>query len=277
MTAMHSGLPVALTIAGSDSGGGAGIQADLKTFAALGAFGTSAITAITAQNPDGVTAIQAIDPPVVGAQIAAVLDYFPVGAAKTGMLFSAEVIGAVADALAAAAARHGPLPLVVDPVMVATSGAKLLADDAIGALQERILPLANLVTPNMAEAALLAGRPVETEADLGEAARAIGERYGVAVLVKGGHLPDAAEAVDALWHEGRLETFRSPFLRHVSAHGTGCTLSAALAVYLLRGFGLPAAVRQAKDYLHAALAAALPAGRGLVLNHGHAPQPLNLM
>ena len=162
MNAQETGLPVALTSAGSDSGGGAGIQADLKTFAALGVFGTSALTAITAQNPEGVTSIQAIDPPVVAAQIEAVCGYFPVRAGKTGMLFSTEIGEAVAEALDKRNAAHesGPLPLVVDPVMVATSGAKLLNDDAIGALCRDILPRAAVLTPNMDEAALLAERPV---------------------------------------------------------------------------------------------------------------------
>jgi hydroxymethylpyrimidine/phosphomethylpyrimidine kinase len=282
MTRETRGVPIALTIAGSDSGGGAGIQADLKTFAALGVFGTSAITAITAQNPEGVSAIQAIEPAVVAAQIRAVLTYFPVGAAKTGMLFSAPIVEAVADALAALA-RPAPAgaplrerlpPLVVDPVMVATSGAKLLNDDAIGALCERILPLGAVVTPNMAEAELLAGRPVRTLADLEPAAREITRRYGVPTLVKGGHLQDSPEAVDVLWDGRRLHRFSMPFIRGVNAHGTGCTLSAAIAAALVLGRPLPEAVAEAKAYLHRALSASLRAGRSLTLNHGFAPRPL---
>ncbi len=270
-----SHLPVALTIAGSDSGGGAGIQADLKTFAALGVFGTSAITAITAQNPAAVTAIQGIDPKVVAGQIAAVMDYFPVGAVKVGMLFSTEIITAVADALErCTAAAQTPPPIVVDPVMVATSGAKLLNDDAVGALCERILPLAALLTPNMDEAALLAGGPVSREAHLQPAARAIAERFGVPVLLKGGHLQGSTEAVDVLWDGGRVAVLRRPFLDGVDTHGTGCTLSSAIAVNLLRGMPLARAVAEGSAYLQSALRQSLPTGRGTTLNHAFAPLPL---
>ncbi|MBI4081041.1 MAG: bifunctional hydroxymethylpyrimidine kinase/phosphomethylpyrimidine kinase [Candidatus Lambdaproteobacteria bacterium] len=284
MTLATDGVPIALTIAGSDSGGGAGIQADLKTFAALGVFGTSAVTAITAQNPEGVSAIQAIEPAVVAAQISAVMAYFPVGAAKTGMLFSTAIIGAVADALTALA-RPAPAgtplrerlpPLVVDPVMVATSGAKLLNDDAIGALCERMLPLGALVTPNMAEAELLAGRPVRVLADLEPAAREIARRFGVPALVKGGHLEGSREAVDVLWDGRRLHTFSRPFIQGVNAHGTGCTLSAAIAAFLALGRPLPEAVAEGKAFLHGALSGSLRAGRGLALNHGFAPRPLGV-
>lgn len=278
MSGPRGHMPIALTIAGSDSGGGAGIQADLKTFASLGVFGTSAITAITAQNPAGVSAIQGIDAPVVAAQIAAVMDYFPVGAVKIGMLFSEAIISAVAEALGPRLTpRDGErIPLVVDPVMVATSGAKLLNDDAIGALQEKVLPLASLLTPNMDEAALLAGMAVEREADLEPAALAIRQRYGVPVLVKGGHLKGAERAVDVLWDGRDWQRFDAPFLERVNTHGTGCTLSSAIAVFLMRGHGqgLAAAVGAAKNYLQQALAHSLPDGRGTALNHGVAPLPL---
>jgi hydroxymethylpyrimidine/phosphomethylpyrimidine kinase len=273
-------LPVALTIAGSDSGGGAGIQADLKTFSALGAYGTSALTAITAQNPSAVTAIQPIDPEVVAAQIKAVGDYFTVGAAKTGMLFSAPVIEAVAEGFRAlrdgrpGAPGQGPPPLVVDPVMVATSGAKLLNDDAIGALKERILPLATLLTPNMGEAALLSGRTVETEAHLEPAARALYDRFGVPVLVKGGHLRTAAEVVDCLYDGREARFFRDRFIPGLNSHGTGCTLSAAIAVKLLQGRPLAQAVAEGRHYLQETLARARPVGRETLLNHFFAPLPL---
>jgi hydroxymethylpyrimidine/phosphomethylpyrimidine kinase len=268
---------IALTVAGSDSGGGAGIQADLKTFAALGMFGTSAITAITAQNPRGVTRIQGIDPDVVAAQIAAVLDYFPVAAVKVGMLFSTEVIHAVAEALRAAApppnATRGQTlpPIVVDPVMVSTSGARLLSEDAVSALVQTMLPLASIVTPNMDEAALLAGRPVERATDLDGAAKALYDRLGVPVLVKGGHLQHSTEAVDVLWDGHEMELYSAPFLKGIDAHGTGCTLSSAIAVYLSHGYGLADAVGEAKTYLHQALMNAVPVGPSTTLNHAYAP------
>jgi hydroxymethylpyrimidine/phosphomethylpyrimidine kinase len=278
----HS-LPVALTVAGSDSGGGAGIQADLKTFMALGAYGTSAITAITAQNPEGVTAIQPIDPPVVAAQIQAVAAWFEIGAAKTGMLFSAPVIEAAAAALGALRKPREALtpgerpPLVVDPVMVATSGAKLLNDDAIGALETHILPLATLITPNVDEAAILSGRPVRTAGHLEEAARAIFGRFGAAVLVKGGHLAGGEEAVDCFYDGGEPRAFRDPFILGVNTHGTGCTLSAAIAVHLMRGWPTVDAVGEGRRFLRHTLGSALPVGRATVLNHAFAPLPLEAM
>jgi len=270
-------LPVALTIAGSDSGGGAGIQADLKTFAALGAFGTSAITAITAQNPSGVSAIQGIDPDVVAKQITAVSDYFVIGAIKTGMLFSTEIIEAVADSISIGLATGANrVPVVVDPVMVATSGAKLLNDDAIGALQSKVLPLASLITPNMDEAALLADMTVEAVDHLEPAAHAIFDRYGVPVLVKGGHLQGESQTVDVLWDGKELRRFQTPFVKRVGTHGTGCTLSSAIAVFLLQGHSLAEAVDQGKRYLQNALSNSLPAGKETTLNHSFAPRPLSV-
>jgi len=277
MTSTTAQVPFALTIAGSDSGGGAGIQADLKTFAALGVFGTSAITAITAQNPDGVSAIQGIDAPVVAAQIEQVCGYFPVGAAKTGMLFSSEIIFAVAEALdriGIGGPGQGPFPLVADPVMVATSGAKLLKDDAIEVLGQRILRRASLLTPNLDEAALLTGRPVRDRADQETSARDLFRRFGVPVLVKGGHLKEGSEAADLFFDGVSARIFTAPFLTSVHAHGTGCTLSAAIAAFLAQGVPLTEAVERAKRYLHCALEASLPAGRGKALNHAFAPRPL---
>lgn len=277
----HANLPVMLTIAGSDSGGGAGIQADLKTFSALGTFGTSAITAITAQNPDGVTDIQGIAPSTVGAQIRAVWDYFELGGVKTGMLYSAEIIHAVADALAMGPGFRPPNskvpkppPLVVDPVMVATSGARLLKEDAIQALCERIIPLASLITPNMGEAALLADMEVALPDHLEPVARALHQRFGVPVLVKGGHLQDSDEAIDCLFDGIDAEYFADRFLLGVNTHGTGCTLSSAIAVHLMRGVVLKDAVAQAKIFLQNALANSLPVGKGQALNHAVAPLPL---
>ncbi len=273
-------LPVVLTIAGSDSGGGAGIQADLKTFAALGCFGVSAITAITAQNPREVTAIQAIEPGVVAAQVEAVGAYFTVGAAKTGMLCDTEVIEAVADAFRnlkapreSSGGRDGP-PLVVDPVMVATSGAKLLDDGATVALREKILPLATLVTPNMGEAAILSGMEVSAAGHLEPAARAIHDRFGVSVLVKGGHLSEGDELLDVLVHEGGLLEYRGERIAGVNTHGTGCTLSAAIAVFLMRGQTVPDAVARGREFLRGTLAHGIRAGEDRGLNHGFAPLPL---
>lgn len=274
-------LPIALTIAGSDSGGGAGIQADIKTFSALGAFGTSAITAVTAQNPDGVSAVQGIEPEIVAGQIHKVMEYFSVGGVKIGMLLSAEIVHAVAGALEELLHQgdsdSGGIPVVVDPVMVATSGAKLLQDDAVEALCARILPLASVITPNMDEAALLAGREVRVDEHLEPAAREIYKRYGVPVLVKGGHLKDSEEAVDVLYAGKAAEFFATPFLKQVNAQGTGCTLSSAITIYLIRGFPLEDAVSEGKNYTHRALGASLPANGGLVLNHAHAPLPLEMM
>jgi len=263
--------PVLLTIAGSDSGGGAGIQADLKTFAAHGAYGTSAVTAVTAQNPAGVTAIQGLDPELVAEQIRQVARYFTLAAAKTGMLFSAAIVRAVAEAYREIAPRP---PLVVDPVLVATSGARLLQDDAAAVLCERLLPLAALVTPNLDEAGLLLGRTLSVRDDLEPAARELHARFGASVLVKGGHLRDAAEAVDCLFDGRTVTWYTQPFVRGVNTHGTGCTLSAAIAAALGAGWPLPVAVGRARAYLQAGLVTAVQAGRERAINHAHAPVPM---
>jgi hydroxymethylpyrimidine/phosphomethylpyrimidine kinase len=247
---------VCLTIAGSDSGGGAGVQADLKTFAALGVFGTSAVTCLTAQNPDGVTGIHAAPAAMVARQIRTVLEGFPVAAAKTGMLYAAATIRAVARAWRPAA----PCPLVVDPVMVATSGARLLRDDALATLCRELLPLAAVVTPNLPEAEILAGRPIRSLGDLMAAARAIGERYGTACVVKGAHLP-GPQVFDALWHGGRVRVFASARVPARETHGTGCTFSAAVAAWLARGHLLPRAVAEAGRFVAGALRGARRVGR----------------
>jgi len=241
---------IALTIAGSDSGGGAGIQADLKTFAALGVHGTSAITCITAQNPRGVTGLQPIRPDMVRRQIEAVFAELPPGAVKTGMLFSADIIRAVAGFFATG---QRP-PLVVDPVMVATSGAVLLKPTAIRALKERLLPLAALVTPNLDETQLLVGRQLRTLEDLLDAAEEIHERFGCATLVKGGHLKLGKEAVDVLIDGRRFTVLKARRVQGVSTHGTGCTYSAAIAAFLARGERLPHAVASAKRLITRAIA-----------------------
>lgn len=255
-------LAVALTIAGSDSGGGAGIQADLKTFAALGIHGTSAITCVTAQNPKRVTGIQPIRADMVRRQIEAVFDELPPAAVKTGMLYSAEIVAVVAKFFAQ---RKRP-PLVVDPVMVATSGAVLLKPSAIQALKTQLLPLATLVTPNLPEAEILIGGKLRTLEDLREAAREIHARFGCAALVKGGHLSDAPAAVDVFFDGRKAVLLTAPWVRGVSTHGTGCTYSAAIAALLALGHSLPRAVELAKHHVTRAISHSQKAGRHWVLN-----------
>ena len=256
-------MPVALTIAGSDSGGGAGIQADLKTFAALGVHGTSAITCITAQNPRRVAGIQACRPDIVRRQIEAVFAELRPDAVKTGMLYSAEIIRVVARFF-----RHGRRPpLIVDPVMVSTSGAKLLRSSAIELLQRELLPLAALVTPNLDEAQILVGRALNSVEDLRFAAREIHRRFRCAALVKGGHLRGGKEAAD-IFYDGRTELLlTAPFIRGVSTHGTGCTYSAAIAGFVARGRPLVKAVELAKNYVTQAIARSLQAKGHSLLNH----------
>lgn len=253
---------IALTIAGSDSGGGAGIQADLKTFSALGVYGASVLTAVTVQNTKGVFGVHDVPPDIVGGQIDAVLSDLDVGAIKLGMLSRAETIEAVAQGLR----RHGRVA-VLDPVMVATSGDRLLAPDAVAALVARLLPLSMLVTPNLPEAAILSGEAVapDEEAMLRQAQIILGKGAG-AVLVKGGH-GQGAESVDLLVAPGGVRRLALPRLSVTNDHGTGCTLSAAIAANLARGQALEPAVHAAKAYLHAALAA----GAALRIGHGRGP------
>ena len=230
-----------LTIAGSDSGGGAGIQADLKTFTAMGAYGMSVLTALTAQNTLGVQAIAAIDPDFVAAQLDAVLSDIGVDAAKTGMLNTAAVIGVVADALK----KYGVANLVVDPVMVSKSGHRLLQADAVDALRERLLPLSAIVTPNTEEAAILAGMPRIGDArDAQAAAEKIHALGAKSVVIKGGHL--GGDSSDDLWFDGnRSLVFSAPRYSNRNTHGTGCTFSAALAACLAHGLAPMEAVREA--------------------------------
>ncbi|GIX47637.1 MAG: hydroxymethylpyrimidine/phosphomethylpyrimidine kinase [Candidatus Tectimicrobiota bacterium] len=249
-------LVKALTIAGSDSGGGAGIQADLKTFAALNVYGMSAITAITAQNTCGVEAVQAIDPEVVAAQIRAVATDIGIDAAKTGMLFSTAIIQAVARAVQA----YNVFPLVVDPVMVATSGARLLQPEAEASLRQELLPLATVVTPNLAETAVLVGRPVQTLEEMQAAAEEIVASGVRAVVVKGGHAVE--RATDVFYDGTTMELLTAEVIPTPNTHGTGCTFSAAICAYLARGAPLLEAVRQAKAYLTGALRHSLSIGKG---------------
>lgn len=254
--------PIALTIAGSDSGGGAGIQADLKTFAALGVHGTSAITCITAQNPRGVIGIQPIRADMVRRQIEAVFAELRPAAVKTGMLFSTHIIRVVAEFFE----KGKRPPLVVDPVMIATSGAVLLKPSAIRALKERLLPLATLVTPNLDEAQLLVGHKLRTLEDLLDAAEEIHERFGCAALVKGGHLKLGKDAVDVLFAGKQFTVLKARRVQGVSTHGTGCTYSAAIAGFLARGESLPCAVASAKQLITRAIAQSQRTARHSVLN-----------
>ncbi|KKK05256.1 bifunctional hydroxymethylpyrimidine kinase/phosphomethylpyrimidine kinase [Micromonospora sp. HK10] len=247
-----------LTIAGSDSGGGAGIQADLKTFAALGAYGTSVLTAVTAQNTRGVDAVLPLPPQTVRDQLDSVLGDFAVRAVKTGMLGSPAVAGAVADA-----ARAGRLPrLVVDPVLVATSGHRLGVVEAV----ERLLPYAEVATPNRAEAAALTGRPVNTVEEMVAAAEALAAAGPAHVVVTGGDVDAGGESVDVLAGAGRTTLLRAPRVATRHNHGTGCSFSAAIAVRLAAGDPVPVAVAVAKEYVTRALTGArdwaLGAGRG---------------
>ena len=258
----HDSLPIALTIAGSDSGGGAGIQADLKTFAALGVHGTSVITCLTAQNPKSVLGIQPATPKMVHQQLEAIFAELPPAACKTGMLYSAEIIRVVVEFFSG---KNRP-PLIVDPVMVATSGACLLKPSAVKAVCDKLLPLATLVTPNLDEAELLLAIKIRDEEDLRAAARRIVERFGCAALVKGGHLRGTREAVD-IFNDGKTELLlTAPFVRGVSTHGTGCTYSAAIAAHCARGLVLAEAVREAKQFITRAIAGSRRIGRHFVLN-----------
>ena len=250
-------MQIALTIAGSDSGGGAGIQADLKTFHRFGLFGTSVITAITAQNTRGVTGWTATSPELIAAQLEAVAADLRPAATKSGMLADETVVRTVARAIREYALR----PYVLDPVMVATSGDPLLEREAIGAIASELLPLADVVTPNLDEAAILVGEAVCNRQDMEHAARWLVERGGArAALVKGGHLA-GSEAIDVLFH-GTMHVFRHPMLRTTNTHGTGCTLSAAIASHLALGHPLAEAVEISLDYVHRAIAAAPGLGGG---------------
>jgi hydroxymethylpyrimidine/phosphomethylpyrimidine kinase len=253
-----TGLPRALTIAGSDSGGGAGIQADLKVFFALGCHGMTALTALTAQNTLGVSAIQPVPPEFVKAQIDAVAGDIGIDAAKTGMLATAEIVVAVADAVAA----HDIQPLVVDPVFVSKHGNTLLADDAVGALKERLCPLASVITPNLYEAgALLGGADISSVADMRQAAEALGSLGSSSVLLKGGHLR-GPRAVDVFWDGTTCIELPGPRFDTQDTHGTGCALSAGIAAHLARGDGMIEAVRAGKEFVSGAIRRSLHIGSG---------------
>ena len=261
-------MQIALTIAGSDSGGGAGIQADLKTFQQFGVYGTSVIVALTAQNTRGVRSVHAVPPDMVRDQLAALAEDLPPAAVKTGMLASAPLVRQVADAIE----EFGWHPIVVDPVMVSTSGHRLLDADAEAVLRSRLLPRATLVTPNLEEAAILTGLPVTDTAQMELAGARLLELGAGAALVKGGHLP-GDRMVDVLVTPQGVRPFVHPRVATRSTHGTGCTLSAAVTAGLALGRDLEVAVADAIDYVHRALLAApgLGAGHG-PLHHGVPPR-----
>jgi hydroxymethylpyrimidine/phosphomethylpyrimidine kinase len=250
--------PRAVSIAGSDSGGGAGIQADLKTFQALGVWGMTAVTAVTVQNTKGVSGYREIDPETVADQIRAVVGDIGVDAAKTGMLASAPIVEAVAEAVAEMRVPN----LVVDPVFVSKHGHPLLAEEAVAALRERLVPLAAVVTPNLPEAAGLAGFPVRTREDMARAGAAILALGPRAVLVKGGHL-EGGDATDLLVTADGEDPISTPRLDTPHTHGTGCVLSAAIAAHLARGSGLDEAVRAGKEFVAGAIGAGLEIGQGI--------------
>lgn len=252
-------MKTVLAVAGSDCSGGAGLQADSKTITAHKLYAMSVPTALTGQNTQGVFGVQAVPAAFVAQQLDCIFtDIFP-DAVKVGMLTNAEIVQAVADKLRQYAAKN----IVVDPVMVSTSGRELLTQDARAVLAEKLLPLAALVTPNLPEAEAFCGFPVQTAADMERAAQSMGKRFGCAVLLKGGHLTGGAD--DLLWQAGTLHWFRGERVKSRSTHGTGCTLSSAIACGLAAGQPLAESVRAAKDYLTGAMRA------GLNLGHGHAP------
>jgi hydroxymethylpyrimidine/phosphomethylpyrimidine kinase len=276
---MWKKLPVALTIAGSDSGGGAGIQADLKTFAALGVHGASAIACLTAQNPRRVLGVEPCSPKMLRQQIEAVFAELPPQAVKTGLLFSAENISVVADFFRrdefheSQTKKNGDsrrsslrkIQLVVDPVFISTSGTRLLQPAAEKVLKEKLLPLAALVTPNLDEAEILAGQKIPSPEKMREAARKIHSRYGCAVLLKGGHLKNSRQAIDVFF-DGETELLLSaPFVKGVSTHGTGCTYSAAICAALALGHDLPHAVEIGKNFITEAIAGSYRIGKYFAL------------
>ncbi len=253
-----------LTIAGSDSGGGAGIQADLKTFAAIGCYGMSVITALTAQNTQGVTAIHALPPSFAIEQMTAVFTDIGADAVKIGMLYSAELIEAISETLNKYRARN----IVLDPVMVAQSGDKLLQDDAIQAIKDHLMPVADVVTPNLPEAEVLLGQKIESFEDMQRAARSLAQFGSRSVLIKGGHLEES-KSTDLLYltEEDRFVSLEADRIASANNHGTGCTLSSAIAAYMSRGSHIEEATRQAKTFIHKAIGA----GAAYKIGHGHGP------
>jgi hydroxymethylpyrimidine/phosphomethylpyrimidine kinase len=264
---MRKQLPVALTIAGSDSGGGAGVQADLKTFAALGVHGASAIACLTAQNPKRVLAVEPCSPKMLRQQIEAVFEELPPAAVKTGMLLTAENVRVVATFFRNLKSELRTPKLVVDPVLISTSGARLLEPAAIKILKDKLLPLAALVTPNLDETKILTGRRPASIEEMREAAREIQSRFGCAALVKGGHLRGGSEAVD-IFFDGKTELLlTAPFVKSIRTHGTGCTCSAAICAALALGNDLPGAVEIGKLFVTAAISGSQRIGKHFALGN----------
>lgn len=258
-------MKTALTIAGTDSSGGAGVQADIKTMTANGVYAMSAITALTAENTTGVQGIYEVSPAFLAQQLDSVFTDIRPDAVKIGMVSSTGLIEIIAQKLQEYAAEN----IVVDPVMVATSGSRLISDDAIGALKERLLPLATVLTPNIPEAEVLSGMAIRTPDDMVAAARAISEQYHCAVLCKGGH--QLNDANDLLWRDGTAKWFNGKRIDNPNTHGTGCTLSSAIASNLAKGYDLDTSVQKAKNYISGALGAMLDLGRGRgPMNHAYA-------
>jgi len=249
-------MKTALSIAGSDSSGGAGIQADLKTMTMNGVFAMSAVTALTAQNTTGITGIMEVSPEFLQLQIDAVFEDIRPDAVKIGMVSSSGLIGVIAQRLE----FYGAENIVVDPVMVSTSGSKLISDDAVETLKKKLLPAASVVTPNIPEAEVLSGIEIKNEDDMMAAAKKISEEYNCAVLCKGGH--SINDANDLLYADGRCEWFRGKRINNPNTHGTGCTLSSAIAANLAKGLSLAESVKAAKDYISGCLADMLDLGRG---------------
>ena len=247
-------VPIALTITGSDSSAGAGIQADLKTLSALGVYGLTAVTCIVAEIPGKVSRLEPANTGIVREQIEVLVRNFPIGAMKTGLLCSTAIVSAVAEAIGKNYRTQGRrIPLVIDPVMIATSGDRLLESPAIDAYKDQLFPLATLITPNLDEAGLLLETKIKTRKAMEEAAKALANQYCASILLKGGHL-QGDDAIDLLFHKGKLRTFSAPFARGVATHGTGCTYSAAITAGLASGLSLEHAVQRAKKFVTQSIA-----------------------
>jgi hydroxymethylpyrimidine/phosphomethylpyrimidine kinase len=247
-------VPVALTIAGSDSSAGAGVQADLKTFSSLGIYGLTAVTCVVAEIPGKVSRIEPVSAKLVREQITVLCRSFPIAAAKTGLLYSAETVETVVRALADVSANSARrFPLVIDPVMTATSGDRLLQSSAIELYESKLFPLATLITPNVDEAGKLLGQKIEDRQSMEKAGRALAGKYRVSVLLKGGHLAGSS-AIDLLFADGKITEFAAPFVRGVATHGTGCTYSAAITAGLASGLSLEKAIGRAKEFVTASIA-----------------------
>ncbi|MCE9107829.1 bifunctional hydroxymethylpyrimidine kinase/phosphomethylpyrimidine kinase [Bacteroides pyogenes] len=254
--------PVILSIAGSDCSGGAGIQADMKTISALGGYAATAITAITVQNTWGVAAVYPVPADVVRGQIEAIMDDLKPSAVKIGMIYDADMVGTIAACLR----KYRPAHVVYDPVMVSTSGKRLMTEEAVGKVKQELLPLTTLVTPNLNEAEVLSGETAEGLQEMREVARKLADTYRISVLIKGGHLP-GDKACDLLCASGTTFGYEQPKIESRNLHGTGCTLSSAIATYLARGCSLQDSVRQAKDYITRSILAA----KELNIGHGNGP------